>query len=103
MDTEHFKQLLTDRKKYLETSLDEIEHTLDTEPSKDFEERASEREGDEVMESLGNAELVELRQVNDALVRIDKGEYGICAACGEDIAPARLEVVPHTQKCRNCA
>lgn len=103
MDTEHFKQLLTERKKYLETSLEEIEHTLDAEPSKDFEERAGEREGDEVMESLGNAELVELRQVNDALLRIEKGEYGICAACGEEIAPARLEVVPHTQKCRNCA
>ncbi len=103
MDTEHFKQLLTERKKYLETSLDEIEQTLDTEPSKDFEERAGEREGDEVMESLGNAELVELRQVNDALLRIEKGEYGTCAACGEEIVPARLEVVPHTQKCRNCA
>ena len=103
MDTEHFKQLLTERKKYLETSLDEIEQTLDTEPSKDFEERAGEREGDEVMESLGNAELLELRQVNAALARIDKGEFGVCAACGEDISPARLEIVPHTQKCRNCA
>ena len=103
MDTQHFKELLSARKAYLESSLEEIETTLDTEPSKDFEERATEREGDEVMESLGNAELLELRQVNAALARIDKGEFGVCAACGEDISPARLEIVPHTQKCRNCA
>lgn len=103
MDIEHFKKVLTERKRYLETSLDEIETTLDAEPSKDFEERATEREGDEVMERLGNAELAELLQVNDALVRIEKGDFGNCAACGEEISPARLEVVPHTQKCRNCA
>lgn len=103
MDTEHFKQILTERKRYLETSLDEIETTLDTEPPKDFEDRATERESDEVMERLGTVELAELKQVNAALVRIDKGEYGVCAACGEDISTARLEVVPHTQKCRNCA
>ena len=103
MNTEHFKQVLTERKRYLETSLDEIETTLDTEPPKDFEERATERESDEVMERLGNVELAELKQVAQALDRIDKGTFGVCAACGEEISTARLEVVPHTQKCRNCA
>ncbi len=103
MNTEHFKQVLNERKRYLETSLDEIETTLDTEPSKDFEDRATERETDEVMERLGNVELAELRQVTQALDRIEKGTFGVCAACGEEISTARLEVVPHTQKCRNCA
>lgn len=103
MDLDHFQQTLTERKAYLERSLNTIERTLDTPHSKDFEDDATEREGDEVLEHLGNAELIELRQVNDALARIEKGEFGICAACGEDILAERLEIVPHTQKCRNCA
>lgn len=103
MDIAHFRQALTERKAYLEQSLDKIEHTLETPHSKDFEEDATEREGDEVLEHLGQAELIELQQVHAALHRIEKGEYGICAACGEDISSQRLEIVPHTQKCRNCA
>ena len=103
MDIAHFQQVLTDRLAYLQKSLNKIEHTLDKPHSKDFEDDATEREGDEVLEHLGNAELVELRQVNDALGRIERGEFGICAACGEDISAERLQVVPHTQKCRKCA
>ena len=103
MDIAHFQQTLTDRKAYLEQSLDTIEHTLDKPHSKDFEDDATEREGDEVLEHLGNAELIELRQVNEALIRIEKGDFGICAACGGEISTERLEVVPHTQKCQKCA
>ena len=55
------------------------------------------------MESLGNAELAELKQINAALDRADAGTYGVCVKCGEDISPERLELVPHTPMCRNCA
>ena len=103
MSHDRFVQALKERKAYLESSLDEIEATLDTPPSKDFEERATEREGDEVMESLGAVELAELKQINAALKRVEDGTYGVCVTCGEDIAPERLEIVPQTPKCRNCA
>ena len=103
MNVQHFQELLTSRASYLENSLNDIETTLDTEPSKDFEERATEREGDEVLERLGTTELIELRQVREALHRIEAGTYGDCAACGEEISPERLEIVPHTQKCKRCA
>ena len=103
MNIAYFQQKLTERKEYLEQSLDQIESSLDKPHSKDFEDDATEREGDEVLEHLGNAELIELRQVNDALQRIEKGGFGVCAACSGTISTARLEIVPHTQKCRNCA
>lgn len=103
MDIQRFQDLLTTRAKYLEVSLNEIEASLDAEAPKDFEDRATEREGDEVLERLGTHELIELRQVKDALQRIEAGRFGTCAACGEEISVARLEIVPHTQKCRNCA
>lgn len=37
-----------------------------------------------------------------ALQRIEKGTYGLCAQCGRDIAPERLEAVPAAPLCINC-
>lgn len=103
MNSQNIITTLQDRKRFLETSLDQIEAALDTAPSKDFEDRATEREGDEVMEGLGNAELMELKQINAALSRYDHGIFGICVKCGEQISVERLEVVPHAARCRTCA
>ncbi len=42
-------------------------------PPKDWEDRSSERQGDEVLESLGQAELGEVRRIDAALGRITAG------------------------------
>lgn len=44
-----------------------------------------------------------LQEVNDALQRIDNGSYGICDFCGTEINPDRLEVIPETHLCYECA
>lgn len=103
MDHDKHITALRERKAWLENSLDQIEKALDTTPSPDFQERATEREGDEVLESLGSAELMELKQINAALDRVEAGTYGICVSCGEEISNERLSVVPQTPKCRSCA
>lgn len=41
----------------------------------------------------------ELNQVNQALVRIDSGEYGVCLTCGKNIPFERLEAIPYTAYC----
>jgi RNA polymerase-binding transcription factor DksA len=43
-----------------------------------------------------------LRQVDEALRRLDQGGYGLCALCGQAIAEARLRFVPLTGLCRDC-
>ena len=43
-----------------------------------------------------------LRQIEEALRRLDKGEYGICANCEEEIGPKRLRAVPWAQFCLKC-
>ena len=103
MAQKQFVDALNARKTYLEASLDQIEAALDTPPPKDFEDRATEREGDEVMESLGTAELAELKQINAALDRVRDGTFGVCVSCGDEISDERLAVLPHTPKCRHCA
>ena len=40
--------------------------------------------------------------IDEALRRMQSGEYGKCQACGEDISIARLEAVPHARFCIEC-
>jgi RNA polymerase-binding transcription factor len=44
-----------------------------------------------------------LTEIESALVRIQKGEYGICDSCGAAIAKARLEALPWARRCIHCA
>ena len=46
---------------------------------------------------------VELARIEAALGRLDNGEYGLCARCGEDIAEGRLLFDPATPLCIDCA
>lgn len=44
-----------------------------------------------------------LRKATNALERLKRGEYGICESCGIAIPVARLEVLPYTTLCVDCA
>ena len=44
-----------------------------------------------------------LAEVDAARDRLDSGSYGRCLACGEAIAPARLEARPTARTCITCA
>lgn len=44
----------------------------------------------------------QLRLLDDALRRIDGGDYGECVMCGKDIAVARLEAIPWARYCVDC-
>lgn len=95
--------VLENRLKELNWKLVEIETALDETPSSDAEERAVEREDDEVLEGIGQASQTEIRMINAALARIGSGDYGVCTTCGETISDARLDLLPHTPFCKSCA
>ena len=44
-----------------------------------------------------------LDDVRDALERIDDGSYGACSECGEAIPTDRLQAIPFTRWCVECA
>jgi RNA polymerase-binding transcription factor DksA len=95
-------QLMT-RMADLRTRLDHIEEELDSHQSKDWEDLATEREEDEVLEGMGVSGQQEIRMIEAALKRLDEGEYGFCTKCGAVISAERLNVLPHTPFCRTCA
>ena len=43
-----------------------------------------------------------LNKVNDALVRLEQGNYGNCFDCGEEIAEKRLRALPFAVRCKDC-
>jgi DnaK suppressor protein len=43
-----------------------------------------------------------LKQIEEALVRLEQGDYGTCGECGEDIAEKRLQALPFALRCKNC-
>ena len=43
-----------------------------------------------------------LNKVNDALVRLEQGDYGNCFECGEEIAEKRLRALPFAVRCKDC-
>ena len=45
----------------------------------------------------------DLTRTRRALDRIEAGTYGLCPACGAAIAPARLEAIPESERCTDCA
>ena len=43
-----------------------------------------------------------LNKVNDALARLERGDYGFCYECGEEIAEKRLRALPFAVRCKDC-
>ena len=71
------------------------------------------RQGDLADQASGNNEVhiqLKLKQtdakilqaIEEALRRIEKGIFGICRDCGEEIAAPRLNAIPWTRVCITC-
>lgn len=103
VDVAKYRRMMEKRKAELEARLQEIDAELDSHQSKDWEELATEREGDEVLEQEGRLAQEEIAKIQAAFARMEAGEYGYCVKCGVAISPERLDVVPFTPFCRNCA
>lgn len=52
--------------------------------------------------ALKSNEVTHLKMIDDALLRMDGGSYGICKFCGKEINLDRLEAVPFTDLCIDC-
>jgi RNA polymerase-binding transcription factor DksA len=83
--------------------LDHIEEELDSHNNPDWEDQATERETDEVLEATAKAGMAEIPRIRAALRRIADGSYGTCARCGATIEEGRLDALPWTPLCRSCA
>jgi RNA polymerase-binding transcription factor len=72
------------------------------EPSGDIYDQASSERDRELDLLLGDREREKLRNIDEALMKIHEGEYGICEECEEEIPVGRLRIVPFARYCVKC-
>jgi DnaK suppressor protein len=110
IDTDRFRdELLRERARVLSAienlrashpgSLDDESEEISGSSDNHLGETATATLGREIDYTLGeNSEQV-LHEIDAALRRIDEGTYGTCAACGQEIAPERLDAYPWASLC----
>lgn len=93
---EEMKQLL------LEAGKTVSEMTSDTTSFPDPNDRATQESDRNFELRIRDRERKLINKINEALGRIDAGEFGICEVCDEEIGEARLKARPVTTLCINC-
>jgi DnaK suppressor protein len=63
---------------------------------------ASEERDREINFILSDRERVKIKQIDDALERMEDGSYGVCESCGLEVAEERIAAMPFTRLCRDC-
>lgn len=104
--TEEMRALLF---KLKEEALQEIGKSVKTgaekptdEPSGDIYDQASNERDRELLLLLSDREREKIRNIDEALARLDEGEYGICEECEEEIPLGRLKAMPFARLCVKC-
>lgn len=72
------------------------------EPGGDIYDQASSERDRELGLLLGDREREKIHSIDESLLRIDEGDYGICEECDEDIPLGRLKAMPFTRHCVKC-
>lgn len=110
---ERFKKRLEEEKDRLEDQIADYERDLEearlTESSSDRSPDPGNAEASSMKLEYAKELSIEqntldlLSKANRALERIDDGTYGICETCGKAIPVERLDVLPYSTLCVECA
>ena len=104
-EKERYKKELLEKKKEINHHLSEFyteSKEVETGIAQDVVDRAESSYTKEFLLSLSNKERKQLSLINEALKRIEKGTYGICQGCTQEIGEKRLDAIPWTPYCINC-
>lgn len=111
-DLEHFKKIIMERRKEILEDLETLKSSMMDVTTGEYVTESSTyslhmEQGTDAMERektflFASREGKFLNYLDDALKRIEKGEYGFCVDCGKLIDKERLEAVPHAQLCIDC-
>jgi DnaK suppressor protein len=110
---ERFKRRLEEEKERLEEQIEDYERDLEearlTESSSDRSPDPGNAEASSMKLEYAKELSIEqntldlLSKVSRALERVDAGTYGICESCGKPIPVERLDVLPYSTLCVECA
>lgn len=108
-DLKKFEKLLLNERDRLSGSIRSIEEASRTDAGRDnngdltsYAETGTDNFELETALNIASGESVWLREISDALKRINDGSYGVCDNCKEQIPRKRLEVFPSARHCVAC-
>ena len=100
-----YRRLLVERKKVLAEAYNKNKtygRLTEDEGTQDLADKASSAYTKEFLYSLSNTDREVLQKVDESLVRLDGGGFGLCEECGSEINRKRLEAVPWASHCITC-
>jgi RNA polymerase-binding protein DksA len=113
LDLEHYRNLLLSKKREIENNLKNIKEMTSTKSEIELIGELSSSDDHlaeyaSVVYEHENALTVEvvlkdlLKQIDNALERIENGTYGICEVCKKPIGKERLDIIPYATMCVKC-
>lgn len=106
-DLESFRKLLLKARAVVSGDLDQLEEEAFGGISRPTaSDQRPEDSADSYYQEL-NLELLQrdqstLREIDEAIERVEAGVFGLCEDCGEVVHRERLKAVPHARKCIGC-
>lgn len=104
MDASVFREVLLKKRSEIlsSSSLSTLQTSMENTRQGDLADQATGNNEVHVALRLRQTDAKILQAIEEALVRIEGGNYGLCRDCGEPIADARLNAIPWTRVCRGC-
>jgi DnaK suppressor protein len=98
------KGILEDRRRDIHEKLRSLRESMpaDTTEVTDPEEQSVNDFVQDVDLALMQMKSETLKKIDQALLRLEEGTYGVCQECEKEIAPARLRALPFAALCRDC-
>ena len=100
-----YRDLLLARREGLFRQVTEAEMSSrerDAEATQDPADMAANAYTKELLISMSANDRMLLQLIDEALLRVEKGEYGECINCGEQVQIKRLDAVPWARYCVKC-
>ena len=104
-EKQKFEKILLAKKQELVEILSEFVNEskqVDSGIAQDVGDKAESSYTKEFLLNLSDAERKQLTLVDEALLRLEKGEFKTCQACGKEIGKKRLAAVPWARHCIEC-
>ena len=102
-DVEYFRKFLNQRIEELRSEAGKTVVDMDDDENfPDPSDRATMESNRNSILRIRDRERKLIFKMQEALERLESGEYGVCEECGEDIGIARLKARPVTTLCIEC-
>ncbi len=83
--------------------IDDAQRAADVTPEAGEDDQAADSELVDDALTFGSRYTERQHAIDDALARMDRGDYGVCEVCGNPIEPERLDVEPTARLCADDA